>query len=39
MKLVVETNREIDADREGAVAAVRGREIIEELTRRFKDKR
>jgi hypothetical protein len=36
MKLVIETNREVDADRETAAAAVRGREVIEEFARRLR---
>ncbi len=39
MKLVVETNREVDAGREAAAGAVRGREVIEELARRFAGRR
>jgi len=39
MKLVVETNREVDADREAAAGAVRGRQVIDELGRRFASRR
>jgi len=39
MKLVVETNREVDAGREAAAGALRGREVIEDLARRFAARR
>jgi len=38
-KLVVETHREVDADREAVAGVERAREVIDELARRFAARR